>query len=1551
MNLIDDVETSISIRSKPFQRPFLFATILNENVRMLYDTGADISCVNEEVFRRIPIDQRPRKSDESFPRQFRSAGGQNLQVKGKYNLPVMLGRKTVHHPFYVIKNLSEPAIVGIDFIQQHKLTYCPDKRSFSWNGGTSWYTGTMKLCAAEIIPPLTVAQVRVSLLTEGGCLPGPETPCIANIAVVNNPVLMGGPCLVTPNNIGQAVVQIHNCSPVEIALERGDLLGYIENVLDCEMRQLNPSYINAVAEEQMKARIPPPLPPEKKKFIIENATLNVPEEYRQRYLDILLKNHEVISAHKYDLGRTETLLHEISLKTEEPVYVKQFKIPDAHREEVEKHVAEWLKLGVVQPARSKFNSPIFVVAKKNGGIRLVQDFRALNAQTHMDKYSMKDVSECIGEIGRSGSTIFSTLDLTSGFWQMLLHPKSRPYTAFTVSGQGQFEWVTSPMGLLGCPASFQRLMETVVSGLLNIIVYIDDLLAHACSHEEHLLQIDQLLHRLITHGIKINLQKCVFGSKDVSYLGFRLTEEGIKPGSDKLRAVAAAGPPANVHEVRQFLGLCNFFRTHVRNFAQISAPLTKLTRKDCGWKSGSLPPDSLKAFRELQTCLCSEPVVDYPRRDRPYALITDAALGDDKNPGGLGAILTQVKQNGEHCVIAYASRKLQKHEKNYTPFLLEMQAAIWGMEHFATHLKGRHFTLFTDHKPLEKLGKVHTRTLNRLQEAMNTYDFEIIYKKGSEMPADFLSRNVIDAISWDHQQLQQEQDRDPLIKALKGYLLNRELPADQKCQNVVRNFANDCFVENDIVWRRIKRQFEPSRVVIFLPQALVTDVLQEAHGHLLTGHDGVYKTKERIFQCYYWPGMDSSINDHLKSCHKCQVRRVDHRPPPALLTPLPQPTEPNMRIHADLFGPLRISGRQKCYILSITDAFTKYVELVSLPNKEAPTVTEAIFNRWICRYSVPIEIVTDQGKEFCNELSNELYKLLQTSHLHTSSRHPACNSQAEVGNKTIAKYLASFVSDDTLDWEQYLAPLMFCYNTSFHRSIKTTPYFLTYGQEPRLPSFPAPDLRRKFYGESTSAELHQRLLYARDVARRNNENATDKSEEYFNKTAEPHKYQLQQLVLLDEHSFLHKNTKLAPKWSGPHRIIRLKGSCNAELLLKNGKHLLIHVNRLKPYLTPQQSDVRFDESILMPDQRQDLTEVVTQNQPPTTPVIPQPMNEEDVDERFPTLPLLAPPAPPLPPLPPLPPAPDIATPDLGLPQPPAAKRRGRPPKRMTSAPPPSSTYQLRSRTLSQPIESSSTLSSHLEDKRPVLLVPQFSRSSPLMPPQPSPPPPQGGGNDEENTPNVEAIEDQWTLVIKKKKKNRQCWNKKQKQNFSQTGDIYNEPAYKNFRYQEHENNEDHLQEQEQDDNDVLNNNENEAEEIQLEAPSNSSSEDEVDSSSEEEEQTTPERSRTGPKSILKPMVTNQPTPKPRHLDRLRLTNSQLQEFKTSSPPLPTRNELQQKFENLPRQSRKELQQDFDYIPSRTRSQSAAPDISPLPRIPLERKVKAKKTVKFVLNFS
>ncbi len=178
----------------------------------------------------------------------------------------------------------------------------------------------------------------------------------------------------------------------------------------------------------------------------------------------------------------------------------------------------------VHPSMSRYISPIFVVKKKDGAFQLVQDFLALNTQTYPDRYSMRDVTDCnIHKIGKSGCTIFSTIDLTSGFWQMVLKLECREYTAFTVYGMGQYKFKTSPMGLLGCPALFQCLMEVVMKGIPNVLVYIDDILIYSRTHEEHCKILDAVFRRLAQHNLKIRLEKCCFATKEVEYLGFRLT--------------------------------------------------------------------------------------------------------------------------------------------------------------------------------------------------------------------------------------------------------------------------------------------------------------------------------------------------------------------------------------------------------------------------------------------------------------------------------------------------------------------------------------------------------------------------------------------------------------------------------------------------------------------------------------------------------------------------------------------------------------------------------------------------------------------------------------------------------------------------------------------------------------------------------------------------------------------------------------------------------------------------------------------------------------------
>jgi hypothetical protein len=170
----------------------------------------------------------------------------------------------------------------------------------------------------------------------------------------------------------------------------------------------------------------------------------------------------------------------------------------------------------------------------------------------------------------------------------------------------------------------------------------------------------------------------------------------------------------------------------------IAAPLFKLTHKDSGYKGGPLPKEAMDTFCILKNSLVSEPVMAFPRADQKYALITDAATGTADSPGGLGTILTQKDKFDNYYTISYASRQLKDHEKNYSPFLLESSAAVWGMDIFNEYLKGKQFVLFTDHKPLEKMGYLHTKTMNWLQAALLEHDFVIQYKKGAIMPADYL---------------------------------------------------------------------------------------------------------------------------------------------------------------------------------------------------------------------------------------------------------------------------------------------------------------------------------------------------------------------------------------------------------------------------------------------------------------------------------------------------------------------------------------------------------------------------------------------------------------------------------------------------------------------------------------------------------------------------------------------------------------------------------------------------------------------------------------------
>ncbi len=690
----------------------IIGTINGKNFYWKIDTGSAVTCMNINAFETA----------------FGKTKGKNLK---ECQMDIFIRNRKCTHKVKIADESSEN-ILGIDFLQKFWLHLDPRTKEITFQSAPS-----RALFATRnfTIPPFatTLVQARTFQNIDR------QLHYIADIGAPKQPLISGLSTLVSFDHRSQCTMPIQNCAPHEVNVSTGDILG----ILSTEKEDPIPFDDNSLATicEQIHQR----LPKVKKrawtrKEIEERCHLGAPEPYHSQYIDLLVKHQAVISLDKYDLGLAKNFTHSIHLKDNQPIFCKQFNLPEAHTQFIEQSLDEWLKLGVVRQASSSYNSPIFCVPKKQGqGLRIVQDFRLLNQHSHIDKYSMKEISECIGDIRRANSSIFTTLDLTSRFWQMKLDPDSQPLTSFMIPNRGQFHWITSLMGLLGCPASFQRLMEQVLRGLDHILIYIDNVLIHTDTHEKHLEALEQVLLRIHQHHLKINLDKCLFGDRQVSYLGFTLTTEVIKPGEAKLKSIKQTNPPEDVKGIRSFLGLCNIFRHHIPDFAIIAAPLFKLTRQDSEYQSGPLTKAAFTAFQKLQSQLAKQPALAFPRHDWDYLLITNAYWPDQDSSGGLCATLAQRNKLGKIQIISHASRQLKENEKNYTRFLLETAAAAWGMDNFNEYLNGSKFTLYRDLTTETTLGTTQLKTLNRLRNTMIEHYFEIQDRQKADLP-DFLKK-------------------------------------------------------------------------------------------------------------------------------------------------------------------------------------------------------------------------------------------------------------------------------------------------------------------------------------------------------------------------------------------------------------------------------------------------------------------------------------------------------------------------------------------------------------------------------------------------------------------------------------------------------------------------------------------------------------------------------------------------------------------------------------------------------------------------------------------
>ena len=329
-------------------------------------------------------------------------------------------------------------------------------------------------------------------------------------------------------------------------------------------------------------------------------------------------------------------------------------------------VQQMLASDVIQPSNSPWASPVVMVKNKDGSLRFCIDFRQLNAATVKDAHPLPRIDDLLDAL--HGARWFSTLDLKSGYWQVPIMEQDKEKTGFRTSSGQLYEFNQVPFGLCNAPATFSRLMDRIISGLHweTCLFYFDDIIVFSSTWEEHLARLRQVFEGLRHANLKLGAEKCAFAAKEVSYLGHRVTEEGLLPDPALLRAIRKIPPPKTVTEVRSFLGLAGYYRRYVKIFAAIASPLHALTWKDAVFHWSA---DCQDAFDRLKTLLTPSPITTFPDFSQSFRLYTDASTA------GLGAILAQVRE-GRERIICCASRSLNQAEKAYPTTKLECLAIV-----------------------------------------------------------------------------------------------------------------------------------------------------------------------------------------------------------------------------------------------------------------------------------------------------------------------------------------------------------------------------------------------------------------------------------------------------------------------------------------------------------------------------------------------------------------------------------------------------------------------------------------------------------------------------------------------------------------------------------------------------------------------------------------------------------------------------------------------------------------------------------------------------------
>eukprot|EP00253_Pinus_taeda_P021984 PITA_21984 len=413
-----------------------------------------------------------------------------------------------------------------------------------------------------------------------------------------------------------------------------------------------------------------------------------------------------------------------------PVSRAPYRMSIPELTELKMQLQELLDKEYIRPSVSPWGAPVLFVKKKDGTLRMCIDYRQLNKLTIKNKYPLPRIDELFDQV--KGATVFSKIDLRSGYHQIRIKDEDIAKTAFRTR-YGHYEFVVLPFGLTNAPATFMCLMNNIFHPYLDrfVLIFIDDILIYSRTIEEHYEHLRRVLQTLREHQLYAKFSKCDFFKEEIQYLGHVITKEGIAVDPEKIKAIMDWPVPKDVTDVRSFMGLAGYYRRFVEGFSKVAFPITSLQKKG---KSFQWTPNCQKSFEQLKHLLTTAPILCIADPNKDYVVCTDASKE------GLGGVLMQ-----EGRVIAYESRKLKEHEQRYSAYDLELAAVIHALKMWRHYLMGKKFLLLTDHHSLTNYFSQPTLNARqaRWMDFLSGFNFDIKHLQGKEnRVADALSRKI-----------------------------------------------------------------------------------------------------------------------------------------------------------------------------------------------------------------------------------------------------------------------------------------------------------------------------------------------------------------------------------------------------------------------------------------------------------------------------------------------------------------------------------------------------------------------------------------------------------------------------------------------------------------------------------------------------------------------------------------------------------------------------------------------------------------------------------------